>query len=148
MKYIIADIDGTVTIVSNRKELLPDYKAFHDRCGEDLPNEYVIDLLRLYQDSIKIIFITMRPECVRDITCEFLDKYFNNYELIMKLDIDSVSAPEYKIDSLRAYDVNDILFAVDDNQYVINAYSKNNINCLYAVRKNTRKKKKIFKRKR
>lgn len=82
-KAIISDIDGTVAIIHHRSP----YNT--SLCFKDEPNHPVITSLKALKD--KIIFVTGRDEKYRGITIDWLDKYFDNYELYMRPDDDKRS---------------------------------------------------------
>lgn len=97
MRYIIFDIDGTLSIVGDRVKCLEekDWDTFYERCAEDLPNLPIIDICSAYLalgDSC-VIFLTGRRESVRQKTMDWLQEYLpdheiNNRQLLMRPDGD------------------------------------------------------------
>ena len=73
---IVFDIDGTLTKVGDRVECLQqtpkDWDSFYNRCGEDKPNEKVVELCQHLAMSNGIIFVTGRRESCREATLEWM----------------------------------------------------------------------------
>jgi desulfoferrodoxin (superoxide reductase-like protein) len=62
MKYVVVDIDGTISLVGSREKYWKkgDYKRFNQLCHKDKPNRPVIELVQLLAENHKIIFCTGR----------------------------------------------------------------------------------------
>lgn len=82
MKYVIWDIDGTLSLVGARADLLAGKKKnwdkFYERCGEDLPHFPVIYTYQaLYAEGAgpRMILLTGRRESVRRQTKEWLERH-------------------------------------------------------------------------
>ena len=139
---IIVDIDNTISKIGKRAELLPNYVEFHVRCHEDKPIYYVIDLVKALSMTYNIVFLTMRPESVRYITEQFIDKYINiKYKLLMRPDNNIQDAHIFKLDKLitNGYNKDNILFAIDDNDKVIDMFMSASINCMKVTHVNNTK---------
>ncbi len=145
-------MDNTLYKVSDRIKLLPDYDAFHRRCYEDKPNEYVVTLVNRFADDYHIVYLTMRPIKFMKRTIMMLnrDVPLLYHTLLMRGNDDHREAYVFKLLTLDDHGLNkdNILFAIDDNELVIKAYSDAGINCLKVVAPNSYKPKRINKRKR
>ena len=56
---VLVDIDGTVSIVGDRLKHLQgkkDWDAFYKACGDDEPNQNVIDIVKVLGVIYKIVF--------------------------------------------------------------------------------------------
>ena len=77
---IIFDIDGTLSLVGDRRECLErnpkHWDEFYGRCGEDLPNEPIIEVFRglARLHKYKLIFVTGRSENCRTNTLAWSDR--------------------------------------------------------------------------
>ena len=130
---IIVDIDNTISKVGKRFDLLPDYVEFHRRCDEDEPICYVIELVKSLSMSYNIVFLTMRPESVRNITERFINEYVDvEYILLMRSDDCTQEADVFKLEKLlsNGYNKDSILLAIDDNDKVIHMLMRAGINCV------------------
>lgn len=85
-KAIIVDNDGTISFLNGRSP----YDA--SSCDNDLPNMFVINLVKRYfKDGYKIIFVSGRQEKYREPTIRFYNKYLpdlKDYSLLMRKDSD------------------------------------------------------------
>lgn len=85
-RAIIVDNDGTISFLNGRSP----YDA--STCDNDLPNMFVINLVkRYYKDGYKIIFVSGRQEKYREPTVRFYDKYLpelKDYSLLMRKNSD------------------------------------------------------------
>lgn len=78
---IVFDIDGTLSLVGDRKECLQrtpkDWDEFYARCGEDEVNPDIMWLARkLVREECIIIFVTGRREGCRRTTEAWLENAF------------------------------------------------------------------------
>lgn len=88
----LVDIDGTIADCGHRLhhiEARPDFKkdwnAFYDAMVADKPIIGMCNLIRVLNDSYKIVYITGRPDSHRRQTSEWLDKfYLPRYDLVMR----------------------------------------------------------------
>ena len=77
MKFIIVDIDGTISKVGDRLKYLQqenkDWDSFYEHCDEDEPIEDIICLItELYDMGYEVVFCTGRRESIREKTKEWL----------------------------------------------------------------------------
>ena len=94
---IVFDIDGTLSIVGDRKECLKqtpkNWNEFYARCFEDKPNKPIMDMCRLLMAYIPgaVIFVTGRRESCRAATQNWFVNhglYVPNHTLYMRPDND------------------------------------------------------------
>jgi hypothetical protein len=98
MRNHVFDIDGTLSLVGARAECLrrspKAWDEFYARCGEDLPNEPVLRLLRvlLYCPAHSVTLLTGRRESCRQATTDWLHRqgvyHLLPAELLMRPDND------------------------------------------------------------
>lgn len=88
---IVFDIDGTLSLVGDRKECLmhqpKNWDEFYSRCGEDRPNQSIIDLVFPLSLKYHIYLVTGRRESCRYDTINWLAEYdlINHvHELLMR----------------------------------------------------------------
>lgn len=67
---IICDIDGTIAQMNGRSP----YR--YDKVDEDSPKRKIINLIKMFNERYKIIFVSGRPDSCREKTQEWLEKYF------------------------------------------------------------------------
>ena len=90
-KYVIVDMDGTLTIVGDRLECLNNgrWDEFYARCLEDLPNEPVVQVVKyLHAAGYQIVFCTGRPDSVSNKTMDQIRVFTGiptrEYDLLMR----------------------------------------------------------------
>ena len=88
-KYVIVDIDGTISQVSEErlkflKQKPKDWDAFYKLCFNDKPIPEMVELVQTLIDSHKyeIVFCTGRRKTVMIPTVEWISKYFNGLRVI------------------------------------------------------------------
>ncbi len=114
MKNYIFDIDGTLTLVGDRvndlKKSPPDWDSFYNRCGEDEPNQPILDILTmvieryLHDTNSEYYFVTGRREsCREDTIAWFREKgfYIDSERLYMRPDEDHRHDSEIKPELLK-----------------------------------------------
>lgn len=77
---VVCDLDGTIALHNGR---LPfDW----DKLGEDKFDQRILDVIyKFYQSGTKLIFLTGRPESVRNETDDWINsRVWSNYDLIMR----------------------------------------------------------------
>ncbi len=126
MKTIIFDIDGVLsnnknheTWFNNKKEFMPDIFK------KQLPNfesmEWGVKLIRtLYKEGYNIVIVTARRESFREETIKWLDNKIIPYHKLYTRE-DNSEFINYKLKCVKQYDV---LFIVEDNPNLVEAYRK------------------------
>lgn len=138
-KAVIFDIDGTLADIDHRRKLLegdkPDWRGFHAGVDGDLPNIPVVALYRALWEGgqFTMILTSGRAERWRAHTEAWL--FWNEIpfgELLMRVDgdgrADHIIKQEF-LDHIRAKG-EDVLFAVDDRQQVVDMWRRNGVTCL------------------
>ena len=128
-KYIIVDVDGTVSKVGDRKIHLegenPDWDAFYDGCFEDEPIPDVIELVKNLSPYYVVAFCTGRKECVRDKTEAWILEHMNLFvtadQLLMRPNDDISHDTEMKPKLLESagIEINDIFFILEDRNSMV-----------------------------
>jgi hypothetical protein len=61
-KYVIIDIDGTISLVGSREKYWKkgNYEKFNQLCHKDKPNKKVIELVKYFAKNYEIVFCTGR----------------------------------------------------------------------------------------
>ena len=127
-KYVVVDIDGTISNSEERaaKYLTPqskDWDSFYQECGTDKPIKLVCELVELLiANGYTPIFLTGRPERVRDITSLWLEKNIKNYIprkdfLFMRKNHDYTPDFEYK--RTRLFNELSVLGVTPENTLVL-----------------------------
>jgi hypothetical protein len=133
MKVII-DIDNTLCDSNIRFALATkpngkiDWEAAHipNNILMDDPFYPMIDLAKHYKNSgVEVILLTGRPESVREVTNEWLEKYGVEYDkLIMRSWEDNfLKAAIYKKKMYETHIHSDVICAYDDDQTIIDMWS-------------------------
>lgn len=144
MKWVLCDIDGTVSDASARQYLLRNaeekgialpWDLFHEAGKYDPPIQGMVDLINLLNKNYGIAFITARPEKWRAQTVQWLDHFFKfQYALYMRekgnFERSSVIKHAMMTKLLTAYSGDSVLMAFDDNPAVVKMYRDNGVLCL------------------
>lgn len=121
-KAIVVDIDGTVA--NNHGRSPYDW----EKVGEDTPITEVVNLVNMYHKTgdYKIVFLSGRNEICRDLTTEWLNRYFTDYELIMRPDElkyekdRKIKEQQFNAHIAPRYNVE---FAIDDRNQVVQLWT-------------------------
>lgn len=86
MDIYIVDIDGTIADLTHRLHFIQgdkkDWDSFHAACDKDEPIKDVLDTIHMLENGgAWLVFVTGRPESVRDETYDWLIKQWNCEEL-------------------------------------------------------------------
>lgn len=98
-RVYIVDIDGTIADLSHRKHFIErnpkEWDHFYDEWEFDKPIIQVISLIRIigfrtfHEDDLEIVYVTGRPERIRDETSRFLMRHgLPNGTMLMREDGD------------------------------------------------------------
>lgn len=88
MKYIVCDVDGTVADDTHRRhhvmgKAVPDWEAHFAECDYDSPIESMVHLVSLLQKKHIVVFVTGRPEYVREKTRTWLEQHFERVDHLL-----------------------------------------------------------------
>jgi len=139
MKTVIFDIDGTLADIEHRRHYVTEGKSYWEKfnaeMGEDTPNSAVVSLyLTLWHSgNYNLEIVTGRNERFRALTEQWLvwnEIPFNR--VTMRADKDNRADHIIKEEILSSFldEGQDILFAVDDRQQVVDMWRRNGITCL------------------
>lgn len=148
---IVCDLDGTLCNIEHRTHFVrvaqgerKDWDSFFNGVPNDTVNEPVLEVLNRFrltsndfQDGIKIVFCSGRPERCRTDTVEWLKKYYFteregklHYELYMRQDGDFRRDDIVKQEILDKYiDKDRVLFVLDDRDQVVDMWRRNGLTC-------------------
>lgn len=115
MLYCILDIDGSIADISHREYLIEgpekDWDEFFNPklVAKDKPISTAQEFAKKVDlDDLNIILLTGRPERLRDVTIDWLKKYypkFSKARLLMRADTDFSLSSKYKTNTF----INEIL---------------------------------------
>lgn len=139
---IIADLDGTISLVDHRRHFVEgekkDWQAFYQACIEDGANQPVIELLdRMSRDGFIINIFSGREESVRKQTEFWLHNEFVPYDsLLMRPTGDYTPDDQLKRDWLYLNaDLKDkVLFVLDDRQKVVDMWRQEGLTCFQVAK--------------
>lgn len=141
MKYVIVDIDGTISKVDDRLKCLqqdpPNWDEFYQRCGEDEPVDNILKLLDAIELDYIIVLCTGRRGLCRDKTIEWLINHDVSFDyLIMRKDGDHRHDTEVKPELLDEYmklhniTKDDIAFILEDRTSMVKKWRELGYTCL------------------
>ena len=144
MKYIVCDIDGTISKVGDRLKYLqqnpPDWDKFYDDCFEDEPIQPIIDMVNnLMQSEYGIeylfVFCTGRRESVREKTKKWLVKNVTEYlgeDILMRPDNDHRHDTEIKPELLAAAGITpeNTAFIIEDRNSMVKKWRELGFTCI------------------
>lgn len=143
-KAIIVDIDGTLAILNHRlhhvknPEGKKNFDKFFAEAHKDTPKQNVIDIVSSLSNDHVVIFLTGRPEKLREVTLKWLQTYVPinlersiDYNLTMRPDGDYTPDDELK-QSMYEELVKpkfDVVGIFDDRQRVVNMWRRIGLTC-------------------
>lgn len=142
-KYVVVDIDGTVSIVGDRVKHLSEkpcnWDAFYSRCGEDEPNKPVVELVKnLIVAGYTIVYMTGRRdrEAERFDTALWLHKHDIFSHVFMRKDGDFRHDTEVKPELMEQFLGNagakkeDVAFILEDRNSMVKKWRELGYTCL------------------
>jgi len=144
MKYIVCDIDGTISKVGARLKYLqqdpPDWDKFYDDCFEDEPIQPIIDMVNNlmqseYGNEYLFVFCTGRRESVREKTKKWLVKNVTEYlgeDILMRPDNDHRHDTEIKPELLAAARITpeNTAFIIEDRNSMVKKWRELGFVCI------------------
>lgn len=143
MRYVIFDIDGTIADNKHRQHYLTgkkkDWKGFLGEMEHDTPIQSIITLVQIiFRDNdpllARVVLVTGRSECYRQVTVDWLTKYEVPFHLLlMRKDGDDREdwvVKEVVLDTLIKKFRTRPIFVVDDRQQVVDMWRRRGIKCL------------------
>lgn len=120
----VFDIDGVVADVRHRLHHLErgSWNRFFDAAGRDTLLPEGARLAEDLADRHEIVWLTGRPEWLRDVTTQWLAEHtLPDGDLHMRPNGDYRPAPRYKLSVLRSLSARGIAAVVDDDDEVVQA---------------------------
>ena len=121
-KLIICDIDGTVANNEHRQHYLiqsNDWNSFFSALNKDMPFPKTISMIEeQHKGGLKIVFLTGRPERLRQTTSQWLEKNlsFSDFGLVMRKNKDFRNKIEVKKELfLENFDSKQVLFCLEND---------------------------------
>jgi len=152
MKYIICDVDGTISDPKHRLHHLKknDWDSFYEACDKDTPIEPVVTLVKLLWIHYQFVFITGRRESVREKTTLWINKHIlepavietripvmNQYYLLMRPDGDTRHDIQIKPELLSNFPYvvpEDIAFCIEDRDSMVRKWRAMGLTCLQTAK--------------
>lgn len=134
---IIFDLDGTLSNCTHRMHFVEkstkDFDSFYSAMEEDTLVEPVRDMLMIYYSSnYRVIILTGRPECYREITETWLKKYEIPFFKLYMRPNNKKSTPDmiYKERTIAEISKSFVIkAAVEDRDRVVKMWRDNGIFC-------------------
>jgi len=137
VKIAIVDIDGTLSIVGDRKKYLkqnpPNWDKFYAQCWQDKPFKAIVDLVWILQMGYDIILCTGRRESCRKDTVEWLLKYSIVYEeLLMRPNGDTRHDTVLKPELIESAGIKlkDVSIVLEDRNSMVKKWRELGLTCL------------------
>ena len=142
MKYVVCDIDGTLTKVGDRLKYIQESKnwdEFYAHCGEDKPNNPICVLIGILVDRhIGILLCSGRRESCREDTYKWLHKYDLDVSTALGLRAnddrreDAEVKPEILYRMMQDHGIvkDDILFILEDRASMVKKWRELGYPCL------------------
>lgn len=147
MKYIVCDIDGTISKVGARLKYLqqdpPDWEKFYDDCFEDEPIKPIIDMVNILMNDpiveFSLVFCTGRGERARKKTCKWLSQHVYIYycnassiKVLMRPDHDERHDTEVKPELLAAAGITpkNTAFIIEDRNSMVKKWRELGFICI------------------
>ena len=147
-KIVIFDLDGTLALIDNRRDLSMvsgkrDWDVFFDpkNIDLDLPNIPVIEMAQMLKSQgYTIVIFSGRSKATKDATNDWLDKYDvpcdvlkmrptgNDWHYMKDSDL-----KQHWLDDIFP-DKNDIFAVFDDRQQVVDMWRKNGLTCFQVAK--------------
>lgn len=126
-RLVISDLDGTLADIEHRLHWIhrddPDWTRFFLACGDDLPIENTITVLRaLHAEGYEVVIASGRGDVARQETTEWLARHDVPYDrLILRRIDDTRHDDEVKSEMVRQHglDPEDTLVVLEDRASVV-----------------------------
>lgn len=137
---VIVDLDGTLANIDHRLHFIkcekPDWDSFYAACMNDTSNDWCVALIQSltigYPRDVKIV--SARSRVVEKETRSWIKDVLGEnpaVELIMlRADGDYTPDDDLKMEWLKKFGKENILFVVDDRQRVVDMWRKEGLVCL------------------
>ena len=136
-RYVIVDIDGTLTKVGDRVKCLesspPDWDSFYARCGEDEPVPDIVDLVRSLPMDMKVVLCSGRRESCREATVAWMEAAEIPFDLmLLRKDGDFRHDVIVKPEMLEQAGIalGEIIFVLEDRNSMVKKWRELGLTCL------------------
>ena len=136
-KYVIVDIDGTLTKVGARLECLkaspPDWDSFYARCAEDEPVSAIVNLVRDLPEHLQVVLCSGRRESCRAATEAWMGAAELPYDrLLLRNDGDHRHDTSVKPELLAeaCIPLDEIAFVLEDRNSMVKKWRELGLVCL------------------
>lgn len=138
-KYVIVDIDGTISNAKERAEIFlqgksPDWDSFYDACDQDDPVEPIIGLVKKLSDHYNIVFATGRHDKVREKTRMWIERYTGLWmaPILMRKTGDVRHDTEVKPEMLQEVGITvlNTAFIIEDRSSMVKHWRELGFTCL------------------
>lgn len=135
-KTVVIDLDGTLSDLTHRLKFLEqkpkDWDGFFGNVLGDDENYWCAVLMECLAARYEIVIVSGRPERTREDTIKWLDQHSVVYNELVLVRKDGDRAPDdlLKEQWLQKYGPENIIFAVDDRQRVVDMWRRNGVICL------------------
>lgn len=137
-KIVVCDIDETVSVIGPQRMRqlsadVVDWDTFYEDDFDDEPKRDMCEAVRrLISNGVKVIFSTSRCECCRSKTLSWLRRHVHpsigDDILLMRPDGCPDSEAVQKVGGVLArYGVDDIVLVLDDNDSVLDAWTRRGV---------------------
>lgn len=139
IKYVVVDIDGTISKVGDRLKYLQqevkDWDSFYEHCDEDEAHNDIIKLVEMLSFDYNVVFCTGRRESVRNKTFKWLNKHlhlFSEFRLLMRKDNDFRPDVDVKPQLLQSIGLtsSDVFLILEDRDQVVSKWRELGYRCL------------------
>ena len=137
-KIVIFDLDGTLALIDNRRNISMvdgkrDWDIFFDpkNIDMDLPNQTVIDMARILDstDKYQIFILSGRSDRTKDATIDWLDKYGIRYDNLIMRPKKHHFMPDNDFKQMVLDDIgaDNVAMVFDDRQQVVDMWRSNGL---------------------
>ena len=145
MKYLLCDIDGSVSNPKNRLHHIKgdkkDYDAFHSECVNDAPIDFMVNFVQVHllKHDVQVVFVSGRADKYMQESKDWLHKHIiepvfgeieYNIHIRLRKEGDRRPNVELKEEWLKYYGAEHIKIGVDDDLAVIEMYHRYNVPAL------------------
>ena len=141
MRFVVVDIDGTLSKVGERLKYIQqdpaDWDKFYDDCFEDEPIANIVELVKTLGETYSIIYCTGRRETVLDITARWLAKQgLPQGPILMRKKKDLRHDTESKPENLRKFFTfhnilpSQVAFILEDRNSMVERWRDLGFTCL------------------
>lgn len=133
MRYIITDIDHTISDAAWRDHLLGFWDVYYTEQHLDPPHQYVLDVLMAFNDNddVAIVAVTARPESVRGSTLKWLRQVHAPVDMVlMRPEGDHRPSREVKVELIKNFipDLSQVICVFEDRPDCVAAYQEIGLN--------------------